>query len=431
MVFFTRTRVESAGSANIRGIPIDLLALWSTIVFFSVCASVVLIGIGRIELPVFSLRFSSWSVSRTALIFWLLWKLSIRLKDGAWDWNQRALSTPLFLFAGFVTVSLLPDFDHTGDYRYFLFAFGHYVMVVDVFRGERRQFLLYVMLGITPGVLLARGILADPAILDVSLAARFAFPLDHANTAGYLFSMSIPLCLALVLGGGHWLRLLAVLSVASQLGALILTFSRAAWIASCSALLSISIGEKRLRVMVAVVGAAGLVVLAVSGELRDRLRSVPDAMEDPRVVWRVEVMENAVSVGLDKPILGNGYGRDHLRAALKDKHPAFTAKSFVGHSHNLYAELAAGIGFLGLAAFVWALASAGIQLARNTIMTRQVSDKERYLYLGLLGSLIAFVVAGLGDIPFYHHETRIFFFTLFGLIGLRLESKRSTVNLLS
>jgi O-antigen ligase len=288
--------------------------------------------------------------------------------------------------------------------------------------------VLYVFLGMVPGVLLARGILDNPAILNVSLAARFAFPLDHANTAGYLFSMSIPLCLALVLSREQWLRSLAVTSASSQLGALILTFSRTAWIASCSALVSISLGEKRLRMTVAVLGAFALGALGVSSELRERVGSLTRAAEDPRVVWRADVFANAISVGLDKPVLGNGYGRDHLRAALKEKHPEFTARRYVGHSHNLYAELIAGVGPLGLAVFLWAVTAAGIRLFCGTIATREVSDKERYADLGLLGSLIAFVVAAMGDIPFYHHETRIFFFSLFGLICLRTSSGRSTSN---
>jgi hypothetical protein len=40
---------------------------------------------------------------------------------------------------------------------------------------------------------------------------------------------------------------------------------------------------------------------------------------------------------------------------------------------------------------------------------------ERLIGLALAASWVAAMVAGLGDIPFYHHESRIFFFTLFAL----------------
>jgi O-antigen ligase len=324
------------------------------------------------------------------------------------EWTPKSVSIPLLLLVVWVSASLLPDFAHTGDYRYFMFAVAHYLMVVDVFDDDRRRSLLYALLALTPGILLFRGIIADPTILNLNLTSRFAYPLAHANPAGFLFSMSIPLCLALILSGGKWLRPPAVLSFLSQLGALILTFSRAAWIASCASLASIGAAEKRLRVIVSILAVAGLIVFGLSGDLRNRLWSLAHTTEDPYVIYRADAIANAVSVGLDRPFFGNGYGRDHLRAALKRKHPEFTARGFVSHTHNLYAELIAGIGFLGLAAFVWALASAGIQLIRK-IARQDVTEKERYAELGLLGSLIAFVIAALGDVPFYHHEPRIFF----------------------
>jgi O-Antigen ligase len=401
---------------------INLVDLFEKLVFFFLCLSIALLGIGRVEVPFFDFPFRSWSVSRTTFFFWLIWKALVwrRTKQTPLTLDPKAVSIPLFLFVGWVTTSVFPDFAKLGDYRYLLFAMGHYLMVLDVFDDDRRQSLLYLLLGVTPGILLVRGIYAAPAILDVNLATRFAYPLAHANPAGYLFSMSIPLCLATVLHGGIWLRPLATTSILSQLVALILTFSRMAWIATCAALLSISAGERKLRAIVFVLGVAGIAVFGGSSELRDRLWSLTAAKQDPDVVWRAEVMAHALSVGLDHPFIGNGYGRYYLRAALKKKFPEFAAQRYIPHSHDLYTELIAGVGFLGLAIFIWPLVSAAIQLLRK-IARRDASSEGRYADLGLLGSLIAFVVAALGDVPFYNHETRIFFFTLLGLICLRLR----------
>ena len=404
----------------------NLTEWWGKAVYLFLCAAIVMLGIGRIEIPFLNLPFRSWSVSRSTFFFWLIWKLLVWRRDKSirLELNPKSVSIPLLLFVGWVSASLLPDFAHAEDYRYFMFAVGHYLMVVDVFHDDRRQFLLYSLLALTPGLLLASGIFADPAILSLSLTTRFAHPLDHANSAGFLFSMSIPLCLVIILSQAAWLRRLAVPSFISQGIALTLTFSRAAWIASCASLISISVAEKRLRAIVSVLGVVGLVAFGVSSELRDRLWSLTQATKDFHVVYRADATANAISVGLDSPFFGNGYGRDHLRAALKKKHPEFVAQGFVSHTHNLYAELSAGVGLLGCAMFLWALASAGVQLTRK-IAKGAVSDKERYADLGLLGALIAFAVAALGDVPFYHHEPRIFFFTLIGLICLRLRSKKA------
>jgi O-antigen ligase len=392
------------------------------VVFFFLCASIALLGIGPLKVPFLELPFRSWSVSRTTFFFWLIWKLLVwlRTKRAPLTLNLTSVSIPLLVFAAWVTASLFPVFASLGDYRYFIFAVGHYLMIIDVFNDSRRQSLLYLLLGLTPGVLLVRGVIADPAILQFDLTARFAYPLAHANPAGNLFSMSIPLCLAIILSSRKWLRPIAVVSVAAQFGALILTFSRTAWIATCASLLSIGVGERKLRIYITILGVAGLAAFGLSNELRDRLWSLTHTSDDPLVVWRGEVAVLAISIGLDHPFIGNGYGRRNLRAALNKQFPEFAAQGYIPHSHNLYSELIAGVGFLGLAIFIWLLASAAVQLLRRISM-RKFSDEERYADVGLLGSLIAFVVAGLGDVPFYNHETRIFFFTLLGLICLRLR----------
>jgi O-antigen ligase len=277
----------------------------------------------------------------------------------------------------------------------------------------------------TPGILLFRGIIAVPEILNFSLTSRFSYPIAHANAAGFLFSMSIPLCLVMIVSRGNWLRRLAILSFVSQGIALTLTFSRTAWMASGASLMSMGAAEKKLRMPLVILAVAGLTAFAVSSALRQRLWSLADAAYDPHVVYRAEVLVKAFSIGIDSPFFGAGYGRDNLREALKNKHPEFAAHGYVSHSHNLYSELAAGIGLLGLAIFIWTLASAGIQLIRK-IATQAQSDRERYVELGLLGSLIAFVIAALGDIPFYFHEPRIFFFTLLALIHLRWRAGMAT-----
>jgi O-antigen ligase len=379
------------------------------------------------EIPFVDLTFTSWSVSRAAFFFWLLLRLycwrcdkQLRLELG-----PKSVTAPLFLFVGWVTISLLPDFAHSGDYRYFILGFGHFLMVADFFGDPRRRFLLYSLLALTPPILFFRGIIADPAILNFSLVYRLAYPLDHANTAGFLFSMSIPLCLVILLRGGKWVQRLAIPSLIIQGIALILTFSRAAWIASCASLASVGAAEKRLRILVLIPAAVGLLAFAGSSELRERLWSLAYASQDPLVVYRADVMVNAFLVGLHNPIFGAGYGRDHLRIALKREHPEFDPGGFVSHSHNLYSELTAGVGVVGVAIFIAVLASAAIQLIRR-IAAQSQSENERYADLGLLGALISFVIAALGDVPFYHHETRIFFFTLLALICLRLRAQAAT-----
>jgi len=60
------------------------------------------------------------------------------------------------------------------------------------------------------------------------------------------------------------------------------------------------------------------------------------------------------------------------------------------------------------------------RLIRKAQTESAPSDRIRYFCLA--ASLIAFLVGGLGDVPFYNHETRIFFFTLLALSYLFLRT---------
>lgn len=132
-------------------------------------------------------------------------------------------------------------------------------------------------------------------------------------------------------------------------------------------------------------------------------------MNDPDVVWRFEVMAKAASLGLERPFVGFGYGRGYLRSALQKNYPGFANQRYIAHSHNLYTEIFAGTGLLG-SAMTWSLRNSG----------REGTSGQGALHVCLFASLVAFLISGLGD-PFYHHETRIYFFTLLALIRVRFK----------
>lgn len=141
-------------------------------------------------------------------------------------------------------------------------------------------------------------------------------------------------------------------------------------------------------------------------------------MNDPDVVWRFEVMAKPASLGLERPFVGFGYGRGHLRSALQKNYPGFANQRYIAHSHNLYTEIFAGTGLLGLGSLLWLLGSAMTWSLRNS--GREGTSGQGALHVCLFASLVAFLISGLGD-PFYHHETRIYFFTLLALIRVRFK----------
>ncbi|HWX77711.1 MAG TPA: hypothetical protein VNY32_09540, partial [Candidatus Acidoferrales bacterium] len=106
-------------------------------------------------------------------------------------------------------------------------------------------------------------------------------------------------------------------------------------------------------------------------------------------------------------------GRGRLKEALRQSYRGTANEnSPIWHTHNVYVELFAETGIIGLAAFFWLLGCTGYLVLRRAYSEGRAS---RIILLGLAGSWIAAAITGFGDVPFYHHETRIFFFTLLGL----------------
>ena len=403
---------------------------WGKGVFFFLIASILLLGIGRLELPWARTGFSAWSISRTTFFFWLVWKIVIcsPYGRGVIGFEKGWFPLPLLMFFAAVTLSLLPDFHEAADYRYFFFAVMHCVMIHELFATPDRKKLLLLLLGLLPAIIVVRGVSYNMSVLTFERMNRFPYPFMHPNSAGLLLSMSIPLALGVVLSQNSWLRNVALGSLAAQFGGLVLTYSRGAWLASMTSLFGLSLMEQRLRKPVFALGSTALIVFVAIAPLRHRVLSLISPGTDVAIEGRLRFMTDALKVGLERPFFGVGYGRDRLREGVRQANPNADQFGFIPHSHNLYTELLAETGLVGLGAFLWMVVSNITRLIRRA--QSELAAHERTVYLCLASSLIAFLVDGLGDVPFYNHETRIFFFTLLALtylvLGNEIISHRQT-----
>jgi O-antigen ligase len=387
---------------------------WNRGLIAALCLSVAMVGVGRVGFAPEGGRMSAWSISRTTFFFWLALKLVLLLRGG---WVATGLPTlrslaPLLWFFVAVTLSLLPDFHQAGDFRYFFFGCAHAVMLVDVFSGARQRSWLPWLLGLLPLILVARGLAHDPSILDFDLSSRFSFPLDSWNTAGYVFAMSIPLCLLVAIVKPGWWRALGLLSCAGQVLALILTFSRGAWLGWGASMIFFGFTIKKWKYLAALAVLAMTCVLATPS-LRNRVATFTQPQSDQSIKERVQLLKSSLQLGMENPVLGVGYGRGRLKENLRSRlQGTILEDGPIWHTHNLYVELFAGTGLLGLLSFLWLI---GQTLLRVSQVALRRDGAERLVGFALAASWIAAIVTGVGDIPFYHHETRIFFFSLFAM----------------
>lgn len=141
---------------------------------------------------------------------------------------------------------------------------------------------------------------------------------------------------------------------------------------------------------------------------------------------RIRVMKDSLKVALEHPILGIGYGRGRLKEALRENYKdTANERSPIWHSHNVYIELFAETGVLGLGVFMAPLGCSISNLAKSVLRAR---DHDPHDILRSLGSFDCLYGHRFGDVPFYHHETRIFSFTLVALIHLHSRGNADTLD---
>jgi putative inorganic carbon (HCO3(-)) transporter len=127
-------------------------------------------------------------------------------------------------------------------------------------------------------------------------------------------------------------------------------------------------------------------------------------------------IDAGLKLGLNHPVLGVGYGRGRLREGLAElERGGVLDIGHIAHTHNMYVELFAQTGLLGLGTFLWLLFQA---VSQTLSSASRFENADRVFALGIAAAWIAFAVTGLGDVPFYHHEIRIMFFTLLALTHL-------------
>jgi O-antigen ligase len=164
-------------------------------------------------------------------------------------------------------------------------------------------------------------------------------------------------------------------------------------------------------------GLVGLTVLAASafafapGSYRARLWSI----FDPHHPWnqqRMYMWDAGLRMFRDHPLTGVGLQDLH---ALYDRYRAPESVERAGHLHNVFVQIAATMGAIGLAAFVWLYAS----LVRTTLAGLKATLRARGLAagvrLGVLAALAGFLAAGLFEWNFGDEELLYPLYTLAGL----------------
>ena len=200
----------------------------------------------------------------------------------------------------------------------------------------------------------------------------------------------LPISVALMLGSkGAVRKLIYGVSAALMIAAIVLSYSRGAFIGMLVVVLFIAwkLGrQRRLEIIFAVLGFAGVIVLLAPDKYGSRLLSIfiPSLDAEGSADSRRGELFRSIYVALRHPLLGIGMG---------NYQPEMSYKGLV--THNSYTQVAAEMGMTALACYVMfivtPLKKLG-QIARETFETRRDS-RFYYLALGIQASLIAYLIS--------------------------------------
>jgi putative inorganic carbon (HCO3(-)) transporter len=261
----------------------------------------------------------------------------------------------------------------------------------------------------------------------------------HPNLFGAHLAMALFFVAALgVLEARPARRLAAGLGMALAVACLLLTANRGAWVGTASGALVVALlawrrrrasagrvpgatgtgADLRRLVLPALLAlAAGVIVLASSSVVRDRLL-VRSVLDDPTVKSRLLIWSGTLDMIRERPLTGVGpgaFGREFPRYRDERLLQYEDELTPVTHAHSEYLELLAetGVaGFLIVAAFVASVLWQGFRKVRDA-----ASREEHVFATALLAGLVALLVSSLFGVELRTTNAQVFFWLLLGLLA--------------
>jgi O-antigen ligase len=200
---------------------------------------------------------------------------------------------------------------------------------------------------------------------------------------------------------------------------LALTFTRSAWIGFVVALGVVFAVRKRVLLSVLVAALVLVYVLAPAG-FQDRITSIVD-LKHERNVERVYMWKAGFEIFKDHPLVGVGLMD---LSEIYDRYRPPEAREDHGHFHNIFIQVAAARGAVGLVAFFYLLWAMGAAIWRGFRLSREESPFAGALALGAFGAYLGFIVSGLFEWNFGDSEVimLVYFLVGIGIASTRLSS---------
>jgi len=348
--------------------------------------------------------------------------------------KKSPLNLPIFIFLTSCVFSvILSDYAHQSWHNFLTKTvewFVIYFLVIEVFTQEKHFRVLWIVYIVTAAAvsldavmqyhLIHKDIFTGRNFIEGSRAtASFKAP----NGLGAYLSILIPFFLAYQsLKISRKGKFILVLCLIFFLWALILTFSKGAWISSLIGIFSLfiffflkyysqrrQIAGKLILICVTTITLSVILVNARGG-----INSL--AHNRAMFSWRIGIWEDTFEMIKDKPIFGHGintymhkFSQDYARRN-PDQNPYAPT-----YAHNCYLQIFAETGIFGFLSFMWIL----IRLFKifilriNNLFIR--NEPRAVLSAGLCAGLLAFLIHCFVDTNLYSLKLSSYFWFMCGI----------------
>lgn len=348
----------------------------------------------------------------------------------ALQWRSPfTLPAALFLAAGAIGVVVSPEqVKGLGLYRaYVIEPIAFFFILGHVARGASRAKLVLAGLAAGGSVAgIANSVVVLNAVRHHTLNLALPPPVVIYNTANAVALYLVPLigiaaCLFLY-DRERWVRPASAGFLTIALGATFLSLSRGGFLAlAVMALILAVINKYRLYLLpgALVIGAAMSLVPAISSRLAHEFNP-----SDPNntVVSREVLWQATLRMLKDHPIFGTGlYG---FRRSIQPYRGGVYQENLI-YPHNIVLNFWTETGLLGLAAFLWLLVQA-LHVSWHGWTTGPVA--WRAIQLGIVLAMVAIVVHGLVDVPYFKNDLALEFWAFLGLAWAGTRQMKAEVG---
>ncbi len=250
--------------------------------------------------------------------------------------------------------------------------------------------------------------------------------LGEKNSTAQVISMVLALLLGFLLLRRESFFRIIIVGVSGLTGfTLILTYARGIWVALAAMLLIFMLIRLDWKILAALIilAVSISVGMAFSDRLTYKMTSLKSPLTEPNMIGRYQIWKESLNIIKDRPFLGIGL-KTYGLSQVKEKYHLNNST----HAHNMYLNVTAELGFVGLGVLVLWLAFYLHSILRMRIYMKL--DFNESLWLGGLGCFIILLIGGVTH-SMLGSESSLMLMTVLGLMfaGFHIENKESALIL--